>query len=172
MKVLKVVLVVLAVMLTGFVLTGLLTPLEYHGQVSVLLPASKTQVWDQLIDIEHLPDRRKEIQKVEILGLNKNGNRSWKEYADGGQYMIFEVLELDYHKRMVINLQESSFGMTGTWSYDLSGDDSTKTNLTVTEDTKINNMFLRALVTLTGRNRFLKSEIEHMKLGLEQKKEH
>ena len=159
MKVLKVFLVVIGVAAVGFLVTGLATPKEFRGQLSVKLPCSKVKIWDALSDIEHLPQHRKEITKVEILGLSNKGYHRWKEYTGHDQYMIFELTNQEYEKRMTVTMTESTFGMTGSWTYLLEGADSTSTNFTVIEDSKIDDLFVRAMVTMTGRGRFLKHEV-------------
>ena len=163
MKVLRVVLVVLAVVSIGFLITGIAAPKDFQGQVTVALPATKAKIWDNLVTIELLPQKRKEIKRVEILGLNTKGNRYWKEYAANSQWMIFELLEQDYQSKMTVNMQESTFGMSGTWSYILTPIDSNNTNFTVIENTHIDNILVRAYVTITGRDKFLKDEIKYMK---------
>ncbi|HQI21336.1 MAG TPA: hypothetical protein PLW55_18425, partial [Leptospiraceae bacterium] len=53
---------------------------------------------------------------------------------------------------------ESSFGMTGTWTYELSGNEMTQ--VTVKENSQIASVPLRAAMTLMGRDANLKKEIQ------------
>jgi hypothetical protein len=162
MRFLKVILVVLGVVTVGFFVTGIATPKEFHAQLSVSLPASKIRVWNMLTDIKHLPERRKDVTKIEMLGLNSKENPYWKEYAGKDQFMVFEMANQEYPNRMVINMTESTFGMTGSWTYQLDGNDSI-TNLTVTEDSKIQSYITRSILTMTSRAHFLKREVISIK---------
>ena len=106
MRFLKVILVVVAVVTVGFFITGLATPNEFHGQSSIVLPESKIAIWNALTDIKHLPERRKEVTKVEMLGLNSKGNPYWKEWAGNDQYMIFEMAQQEYPDKITMNMIE------------------------------------------------------------------
>jgi hypothetical protein len=168
MKVSKIILIVLAVMIsiTGiFYLMGHFASREFKGTVTQKVEASPISIWDLLNDIDGLPSRRKEITKVERMGKNEKGFERWKEHTDMGGYMVFEITELIPKEKMVVEMKESTFGMSGTWTYQLN-EEGNATVVTVTEDSNTDNVWLRSIMTLAGRDANLKIEVEKIEEGV------
>lgn len=141
---------------------GMTAPVMYEGSTTTLLPASTSQVWGMLVDVDSLPKRRPEILSVERLPSGESGLLRWKEHTDMGGYMVFSVLEETVGKYLVVRMEDSSFGMTGTWTYDIA-DAGAATSLTISERSEIPGVFLRALMTATGRDANLRREVQTLR---------
>jgi hypothetical protein len=98
----------------------------------------------------------------------------WREYTDLGGFIDFQITEEVSQEKVVMHMNAASFGMTGQWVYelkpfvvssDVSGGE-IQTDLTITEDSTTTNLFLRALMTLVGRNNNLKEEFNSLKKAL------
>lgn len=138
---------------------GLLSPRTYHGSIEGTINTPISTVWDELSSLEHIPVRHPEITRVELLSTTAEGYRQWKEYTDLGGYIIFETTDEVSEKKLVNKMDDSSFGMTGTWTYQLAPINSSSTQITITEDSTISRLYLRAIMTLIGREKNLAAEL-------------
>ena len=165
MKIVLSLLGVVVVLVISFLSIGLMTAKTYQGQMTQTLPCSPQVLWKTLTDLKALPDRHREIAKVEILGTNAQGLQKWKEYTDMGGSIVFETIEEIPEKKWTIRMSESTFGMQGVWTYELAGDN-TQTHLTILEDSQIDKIALRSLITLMGRNINIKREFKTLQKAL------
>lgn len=133
-------------------------PPEFNGTLQQKILAPSSRVWDYITDIEGIPLRNKSIKKVEVLKRDGLGI-TWKEYTDMGGYIIFEKKEEEgkvLEKRMI----ESSFGMKGTWMYEIKGDDDTFTIVTITEHSLVAKPLVKLMLAISGRSANLKREMK------------
>lgn len=152
-------LVLLAVVV--FVVAGLIGKKFFAGSRSKVFPnLSAENVWNYLMDVEALPSRRKEIKSVEILEDDK-----WKEYTDMGGWILFERTEKVKNKKLTLNMIESTFGMSGTWTYELN-DTEKGLKVTIYEESNIDSFFAKAMMTLVGRDANLKQELRYIENSL------
>lgn len=149
-----------------FLTIGYVAHQDFEGQATRTLTAPVEQVWEVLTDLEDLPNRRKEIVKVEMAEANAQGLPTWKEYTDMGGYILFEYLEKIEREKLVVNMKESTFGMSGTWTYELRPVGN-ETQLTIIENSTIDNVMIRSLMTITGRSANLFREFEVIEKALE-----
>ena len=148
---------VMSIMVVFFV-DGLVAPKEYTGSKTAQISAPPSRVWAVLTDIDSLPKNRPEIARVEVLEKDGPRAKKWIEHTDMDGFIVFERVEEIQNKKLVLKMVESSFGMTGTWTYELSGNEMTL--VTVTEKSQIASVPLRAAMTLMGRDANLKKEIQ------------
>lgn len=159
-KVLMIVLSIVAVLIAAFFATGALAEAEFQGEISTTVPADTYTVWNYLSDIESLATRRAEIVSVEMQGTNDRGLPRWREIPDMGGYADFEALEMIPGRKLTVRMNGSSFGMTGTWSYSLEPTAENGTRILVTEDSRIDSIATRAIMTLAGRDSNLQVEAQ------------
>lgn len=162
-------LIILSSVVTGFILLsigiGLTTPSIFRGTIHGTITASRADVWAELINLDHIPARHKEITSVELVNTTDQGYRQWKENTDLGGYIIFETIDEISQEKLVNKMDASSFGMTGTWTYVLEDLTPSSTELTIQEESVINNIFLRALFTIVGRDKNLRQELRSFQIN-------
>ncbi|MCB1191549.1 MAG: SRPBCC family protein [Leptospiraceae bacterium] len=164
MKIVWIIIGVFFVLLIALLSIGFVSSKEFKGELVAEVDGSEEQVWKLLNDIENLPSRRKEIVKIELLEQNPTaGYIKWKEYTDMGGYILFEVMEKNPPHRLVLNMKESTFGMTGIWVYELNPADEGKTLVTISESSTLDNFMLRILFAFIGRDANLKEEVKLIK---------
>lgn len=144
-----------------FLFIGWVAPHDHEGQLTQSLDIPKEKVWHTLTNLQQLPQRRPEITRVELLGVNDLGHKLWKEHTDMGGYILFEQVEEIPYQKLVVRMVKSTFKMKGTWEYRLSGEGNGCT-LTVKEVSEIDNLFLRSLMTLMGRDSNIREEIQSL----------
>ena len=96
-----------------------------------------------------------------MLGKNRSGYPAWKEYTDMGGFLIFEALDMQPPKNLVVSMRKSTIGMTGTWSYTLKPEGDT-TLVVIKEQSRITSVPVRTMMTLSGRDWNLKAELRLM----------
>ncbi|MBX9852591.1 MAG: SRPBCC family protein [Cytophagaceae bacterium] len=151
-----------------FIITGASASENFEGTETRVVNASSGKIWNYLTDIEGLPRRRKEIVKVEMLGKNEKGLDKWKEIPDMGGYILFEQLEKTPLEKLTLNMIESSFNMKGTWTYELKEAGQGKTTVKISEKSTIESLFIRSIMTLSGRDGNIKREFEIMESAVSQ----
>jgi uncharacterized protein YndB with AHSA1/START domain len=154
-----------------FICIGLIAPATHHGSETIRLSVPPERVWELLTDIEGIPQRRPEITTIEIIGINDQGYKMWRENTDRSGFINFEITEEVSQEKVVMHMNNASFGMTGQWVYELKPSvvpaavlgEEIGTDLTITEDSTTNNLFVRALMTIVGRNSNIKEEFKSLK---------
>jgi hypothetical protein len=139
-----------------FIAIGAFSSSAYVGTKTIQLDAPPARVWQEITDLESLPKRRREVVSVEILETRGGVPWKWKERTDMGGHVVFEKVEEVPNKKLLLRMTESTFGMTGTWMYELEGNEMTR--LTITEDSVIKSIPVRAVMTLAGRDGNLEKE--------------
>lgn len=139
-----------------FIAIGAFSSSAYVGSKTIQLDAPPARVWKELTDLESIPKKRREVIGVEILESRGGVPWKWKERTDMGGHIIFEKAEEIPNKKLVLRMTESTFGMTGSWTYELEGNEMTR--LTITEDSVIKSIPVRAVMTLAGRDGNLEKE--------------
>jgi len=144
-------------LMTVFIAIGALSPSAYQGTRTIQLNASPDRVWKELTDLQSLPQKRREVIGIEILESRAGSPWKWKELTDMGGHLTFEKVEEIPMKKLSVRMIESSFGMSGTWTYELEGKEMTR--LTITEESSIKSIPVRAVMTLAGRDGNLEKEV-------------
>lgn len=153
---------VLAVFIIGFTAKK-----EFKGALTNSINFSVEEVWEVLTDVKGIPNRNKYVTDVEVIGQDKE-RIEWKEVFDLKGYARFTMHDIDLNKSLTITMHESSFGMMGTWKYDLE-EVGGKCSLTITENSAIKAIWVRASMTLAGRSANLKKEFTMLQKGLTKK---
>lgn len=137
-----IVLLVLAGVVLLLAIVGALLPVKHQAARRALLPRPAQDVYAAITDVAAFTTWRKELQSVTLLP-DQEGKRCWREVSKFGP-MDLRLEETVPGRRVVgrIVTADSPFG--GTWTYRLEprGD---RTELTITENGEIYNVFFRAL---------------------------
>lgn len=150
----------------GFLAMGYLSSEEFSGSRTETIQATPSAVWNVLTDIESLPEYRQEVTSIEFIEDTVGNRLIWKEHTDMGGFILFTLLDSVQNKRLQIEMDGSSFGMSGTWTYELEATADNSTQLTVIEDSKTTNAMVRSLLTLAGRDANLKTEFVNVRKAL------
>lgn len=134
---------------------------NWEGNIQFTLQAPASEVFALLTDLERLPERRKEIDKVEILQPTEKGQVHWREIASMGGFAEYEVMRSITDKHWDIKMLRSSFGMKGCWKYAFR-DLGEQCQLTIEEDSQSEKFWIRGLMQLAGRNATLRQEKRHL----------
>jgi len=162
MSILLSILGIIVLLVIAFFAIGLIAPRTYQGSLSASFPFPARKVYEALNDLESLSRRRKEIEKVEMLLPGAQGQRRWREIASMGGFAEFETLCDIPGKLIEVRLVRSSFGITGTWTYEMQ-ETPTGTLLSLREKSRTDKLFTRSLLTLAGRNVTLRQEVRNLR---------
>ncbi len=148
-----------------FTIVGLLAPRSYDETMNVTVNATPQQVWDFLLDLEHFPQNRSHIESIEMLLSSDQDHPHWRAYMPLGGSMVFLVEEAQEPKHLAVRMRESTFGMTGTWTYDLRPAGA-GTDVMIAESSRIDSLFARSLLTIMGRRATIRREAELLRSEL------
>jgi len=166
----RIILVIFGILLLlfgGMAVVGLIANPDFQGEDTQVIHTSIDELWGVLNDVEGLPERRKDIVEVTVSERDNNGNPMlWTETPDMGGYIEFMVEERVEQKKLALKMQKSSFGMTGTWSYELE-DLGDSCRVKISEASKIDSWLTRSMMQLAGRDANIQNEFrllhEHVK---------
>lgn len=150
----------------GFLAMGYLSSEDFSGTRTETIQASPSEVWSVLTNIEALPEFRQEVTSIEFIEDSVGNRLIWKEHTDMGGFILFTMLDSIQNKRLKLEMDGSSFGMSGTWTYELVENADNTTELTVTENSKTTNAMVRSLLNLAGRDANLKTEFVNVRKAL------
>ncbi len=124
--------------------------------------AGQSQVWTFLTEVEKLPEKRNEIKKVELLEVDADGKKRWREYTSTGAHIDYRIASENAPQFLSVNMVSESFGMTATWNYSLSTTSPNVTQVKIVEISSVVNPWVRGLMVLSGRGTGLKQEHRHL----------
>lgn len=146
---------------------GLFTPSEFEGRISGQIDAPAEKIWRLLHDADAIRSRYPEIARIESLDSDSHVDsvvlRKWKIVTDSGIVALAEGQDKS-NRQMTIRIVESTVGLTGTWEYEISGNEMTL--LTITERSQTTSLYLRALSLFTGRDARLKREFRSLQYAM------
>ena len=157
---------ILLALVLVYIFMGLFTPKTHHGSVMIHLSSTPEKVWEDITAIEGLPQRRPDSLEVKVTGINDQGYKMWREYTAMDDSIDAEITEELSQQKVVMHRQAINSDFTSQWVYELTPTSDTQTDLTITEDSTTTNLFLRAWMTLRGRNSTLNEEIISLKNSL------
>jgi len=123
-------------------LVGALLPVEHQVARRAVLHQPASVVFAAITDIAGLPSWRKDLQAVEMLP-DQDGKRCWRELSKFGP-MDLRVEEAVPDRKLVGRIVTANSPFGGTWTYRLEPSGG-GTELTITENGEVYNVFFRAL---------------------------
>lgn len=163
---------ILSLTISIFVLIGITililgynTPEKYTGEIQVEASYSVGLVWQELLNIKEIPQRKTDVTSIEIL--EEFGKLSiWKENLNSGGYRIYRMNKRDDEQKiLVLELIESSYGLTGIWTFNLK-ENSKDTIVYISEDSTLTDIKRRGYRKITARDVDLRAWQNYIKAGL------
>ena len=146
------------------IVAGYLSAPGYQSSVVTQVSFTAELTWSELIDISSIPQRKNDVVSVDVV--DEYGKLiAWKENLKNGGYRIYRMNQRIENQRLVVELTESSYGLTGIWTFDLEKD-SQGTKVTITEDSQLTDIKTRGYRYFFGRNHDLLVWVKYIKVGL------
>lgn len=158
-------LIIIAVLAVTVWVLGKSEPVEYKGEIIEPFDDEREVVWQVLTDVRRIPYIKNDVDQVSILEDNR-GLVTWDEKLKRGGFRKFKTVEKRLPTKYVIELYESSYGLTGTWTYYLQKDKEDKVQVLVQEESRLENVWLRGLNKIRGRNVYLRDSLKSIRVGL------
>lgn len=159
--------IIFIVVVTSFIfILGKTEPISFKGELAENFEERREVIWDTLVDQNRIPQVKKDVKKISILEDNR-GLITWNEEIDGGGIRRYRTIEKRAPSKYVVELYDSSFGLTGTWTYFLqSNNEGRGTTVLIQEDSETTNTFLRGINKLRGRDVYIKKALKSIRVGL------
>lgn len=156
-------------LILAFIITGVLAPEEYTGEIKEQFPDTQIDVWRNLNSLETIPGRKPDVERVSVIEEDRDG-ALWVEYLKNGTQRTLRVAEREAPYYFVMERIQSDNGFTGRWEYSLSQNEETKkTEITIKETSRNTSLVLRAWHTILGRNINLRREVKSLRVSLFQR---
>lgn len=164
LRVVSLLLSVIVVCGIAILIAGYVTPPQYKDSATFEVSFTTELTWGELMDIENSDKKKADVASVEIV--DEYGKLvAWKENLKSGGYRIYRMVQVVENKRLVIELTESSYGLTGVWAFDLEKDPE-GTKITITEESELTDIKVRGWRYFFGRNHDLLVWIKYIRVGL------
>lgn len=157
----------IAILVIGYILVaGYTAPSEYKNSIQFTLAYSPEIIWKEMLNIQKTPERKKDVASVEVL--EEFGKLvAWQENLKNGGYRIYRMNKKEEGKNLVLELTDSSYGLTGIWSFELRTSEN-RTTVIISEESQLNNMLKRGYRRIVGREYDLLVWQKYIKVGLAQ----
>jgi hypothetical protein len=164
MRIVSLILAFVLFFTTVIFISGYTAQPSYSGSVSFDVSYSTQLTWQELLNIQDMPRRKADVRSVDVL--EEYGKLvAWQENLKNGGYRIYRMTEREEAKRLVIELTDSSYGLTGVWAFDIVQQNN-KTVILISEESMLSNIWLRGLRVFLGRNHDLLIWAKYIKVGL------
>jgi hypothetical protein len=117
---------------------GSALPVGHTASVRAEYPASATDVYNAIADVEASPSWRDDIDSVTVL---ERSPLRWRESGKFGD-LTFVRMEVEPDRRIVARIADTSQGFGGTWTYEIEPAGAGAT-LTITEQGEVYNALFR-----------------------------
>lgn len=159
----------LVLLVTAFVITGVLAPEEYTGEINEQFSDTQKDMWRNLTSLEARKGRKPDVERISVIEEDRDGIL-WTEYLKNGKRRTLRLIEREIPNYFVIEIIQADNGFTGRWEYYLSQDEGIqKTNIKIKEKSYNTNLLLRAWHTVLGRSINLRREVKSLRVSLFQR---
>ncbi len=150
------------------VAAGLADP-AHRGVVHEVFPAAPATIWGLLTDTERHSLQRHEVKSVEMLAPNAAGFPVWRENTGPTGDILLQVTGMIPERILKVEMLQSDFGMTGTWTFLLEAEGA-GTKVTIVENSRTDGWLMRGILALIGRNGNLGLQLRtiHQRLSSQQ----
>jgi len=140
---------------------------KYTNSMTFEVSYSPEITWQELLNIRTIPQRKADVASVEVL--EEFGKLlAWQENLKNGGYRIYRMNSLQEKKQLVLELTSSSYGLTGIWTFDIVPVTNNNTQITITEESSLNDIKIRGYRTVMGREHDLLVWQKYIRVGLVQ----
>lgn len=154
----------LVVGLVGIYAYGRILPVEQQFSARAVLSTDAGAVWALLADPQQRVAWRPAVERIGRIE-DRDGLEVWRELDAGGDRFDFVVAERVPPRRLVLQIASpEQIGVSGSWTYEIASAGAGATEVTITEQTAIDNPFWRGLSRVT-RDPFHTVETELELLG-------
>lgn len=165
-RILLLTITVVAVLFGIIFLIGYTAPEENTGEKTEVFSERPIVIWKTLINIDLYDSVKSDVDSVEIIADEDNYAR-WREIIGKNKYREYHILNRTEPKFLVIELEKSSNGLTGKWTYELIENKETSgTTVIIKEESKITNIITRGIQTIQGRDVNLVKAMKSIRVGL------
>lgn len=163
-KILYILISILAITSLIFIVAGYTSKEDYTGSIEFTLDSNIEFVWQELIDVNNATKRKRDVESVQVI--EQYGKISaWQENLKNGGYRIYRMNEFIPNQKLGIELTESSYGLTGYWTFELHGQNNT-TQIVISERSTLTNLTLRGVRTIFGRDYDLLVWLKYIRVGV------
>jgi hypothetical protein len=165
-RIFSLVIATLTVIAIVILVAGYTSNPSYKDSVTVPLQYSPELVWQQLIDVKGAPLKKSDVASVEVV--DQYGKLlAWRENLKGGGYRVYRMNEWVENRRLVIEMTESSYGLTGVWTFRLSHSPE-GTDVQIGEESVLDDIKTRGIRYFLGRDHDLLAWSKYLRVGLTQ----
>lgn len=156
--------IIVAAVLSGIVyIVGYQANPEFSGSETIKYDTEIEDVWNVITNVGWITTIKEKVDRVQ---LTNNEGTSWAEIDRGGAIRYYSIVEKNKPKRYVVELTQSTSGLTGVWTYDLHELENKQTQLTLTEESVNRSTFGRGIETFRGRNVHIQQIFKSIRVGL------
>ena len=131
---------VVVVLVAVAAIIGSRLPASHEALRSVVVNASPSAVYAVLTDVANAASWRRELQRVDVLGVT-DGHLRFREHGAHGA-VTYEVVKEEPARLLVTEIVDRDLGYSGSWTYTLAPEGNA-TRLTITERGVVSNIFFR-----------------------------
>lgn len=151
--------VCIAIGIAGYLISPKYVHTEYFQSTY-----SAQVTWQELIAINNIPKQKNDVTSVEVVG-QYGKLLAWKENLKNGGYRIYRMNERIENQKLVLELTNSTNGLSGIWTFTLEPNTS-GTFVAIDADTTLDNLPLRGYRFFFGRNHEELVWIKFLNVGL------
>ena len=164
---LRILSLLIAILLTAgaiILIAGYTTPPQYSNSMTVYFDYSIDMVWEEITNLIEMEKRKPDVESLEIV--EQFGRQvAWQENLKRGGYRIYRTNEYDRNRRFEIELVDSSYDLTGIWTFELFRAGSL-TRLVISEESELKDIRRRGIRKIFGRDRDLLIWIKYIRVGI------
>ena len=133
---------VLAALVVVVLLIGWMLPVRHTASRERGVQATPAAVYALIGDVARYPEWRTGVAKVDVLAADDSARaQRFREHGSDGA-ILYEVVEREPDRRLVVRIADESLPFGGRWTYDLTPSAS-GTTLRITEDGEVYNPVFR-----------------------------
>jgi hypothetical protein len=166
LRILSLIISVIVVVWSIIFFTGYNTNEYYQNTIVFTTSNNIFTTWQQLVNFKQIPERKKDVVSVDIL--EEYGRLvAWQENLKNGGYRIYRTNKRTENKELILELTESTEGLTGVWTFELEPS-GTETIVTISEQSKLTKVLRRGYYRIFNQKHNLLVWQKYIKVGLVQ----
>lgn len=165
MRIFASIIVSIVVLFIVIMVTGYVSPVEYSNSKSTLFEDKPEVVWGVVTDIEKYLDRKKDIEKLEIVKKEFGATREWKEYYSRNEILDYKIIRQSSPNLFIVNVKDDFRKIDRDIEYYIEQQNN-ETRLIVSEVSTANHIFWRGVTTLLGRDNFIDRQLKWVRVAL------